>query len=83
MTDDNKNINRPTNQAQFEHLETKHNFGLDKFPEIPTEVLLVSLRDIVNNMYPPSHSQQSDYEYLSLKCWALDIIALVGMRIDD
>ncbi|MGB7557003.1 MAG: hypothetical protein WBM37_00655 [Nitrososphaeraceae archaeon] len=46
----NNTNNRPTNLVQFESEEVKHKFGLDKYPDISTERLLVSLKNILNRM---------------------------------
>jgi hypothetical protein len=77
----NNDDHRPTNRVQFEMMEVKHRYGLDKYPDTSTEDLLVSLRDLVNSMDPPSYSRQTDLEYLSLKCRALNIVELLGIRI--
>ena len=44
------NNNRPTNLVQFETQEIKHKFGLDKYPDISTEALVISLKNILNSM---------------------------------
>ncbi|HET6716368.1 MAG TPA: hypothetical protein VFG90_04510 [Nitrososphaeraceae archaeon] len=54
---------------------------MDKYPDISTETLLVSLQDIVKSLNPPSYSRQTGCEYLSLKCWTLNIIELLGIRM--
>jgi hypothetical protein len=53
MTDnDNSSTknDRPTNLVQFECQEVKNKYGLEKFPDVPTERLLVSLKDMIKNM---------------------------------
>jgi len=77
----NSTDSRPTNLVEFESQEVKHRFGLDKYPDISTEALLVSLRDIVKSMDAPSYSRQTDCQYLSLQYWALMCVELLGMRI--
>jgi hypothetical protein len=63
----NNSNSRPTNLVEFESQEVKHRFGLDKYPDISTEGLLVSLRDIVKSIDVPSHSRQTDCQHLSLQ----------------
>ncbi|MGA7542041.1 MAG: hypothetical protein WBW34_03165 [Nitrososphaeraceae archaeon] len=86
MTDNNNNINssnnnRPTNLVEFESQETKHKFRLDKYPDISTEALLISLKDIVKSIDAPSNSRQTDCQFLSLQYWAEMCVELLGMRI--
>jgi hypothetical protein len=71
--DSNSSNNHPTNLVEFESQKVKHKFGLDKYPDISTEGLLVSLRDIVKSMDPPSYSQQTDCQYLSFTILGVDV----------
>lgn len=71
----------PTNLVEFECQETKHKFGLDKYPDISTDALVVAARNIINSMDAPSHSRQTDCQYLSLQYWALMCVELLAMRI--
>jgi hypothetical protein len=42
----------------------------------------VSLRGLVNSMDSVTVTpRQTDYEFMSLKCWALNIVELLGTRI--
>ena len=56
-------------------------FGLDKYPDISTEALVVAARNIINSMDAPSHNPMTDCQYLSLQYWALMCVELLGMRI--
>ena len=78
MTD---NSNHPTNLVEFESQETKHKFRLYKYPDISTDQLLISLRDILKSIDAPSNSRQTDCQYLSLQYWALMCVELVRIRI--
>ena len=75
------NITRPTNLVQFESAEVKHKFGPDKFPNIPTEKLLVSLKDILKHMDAPSYSRQTDIQFEALRYWADMCVGILGIRI--
>jgi hypothetical protein len=77
----NSSNNHPTNLVQFESQEKKHKYGLDKFPDVPTERLLVAARDILKTMYPPSYSRQTDIQFMALQYWAEMCVELIGMRI--
>jgi hypothetical protein len=79
----NSNNGHPKNLVQFESQETKHKFGLDKYPDISTEGLVVSLKNILNRMGmdTPSHNSLTDVQYLSLQYWACMCVELLGMRI--
>jgi hypothetical protein len=84
MTNDsgsNNNDHRPTNLVEFECQETKHMFGLDKFPDVPTEKLLISLKDMIKSIEAPSNSRQTDIECMALQYWAEMCIELLGMRV--
>ena len=82
MTGDSSNNNHPTNLVEFESLEVKHRFGLDKYPDISTEALVVAAnRNIINSMDVPSNSQHTDCQHLSSQYWALMCVELLGMRI--
>lgn len=80
MTNDNDN-DRPTNLVQFESQEIKHKFGLEKYPNISTEALVVSLRNIIKSMDPPSNSRQTDIQFLALQYWAEMCVELLDIRI--
>jgi hypothetical protein len=73
--------NRPTNLVEFESQETKHKFGLDKYPDISTEQLVVAVKNILNKMDAPSHNPMTDCQHLSLQYWAFMCVELLGMRI--
>lgn len=75
------NDNRPTNLVQFESQEVKNKFGLEKFPDVPTERLLVSAKNIIRSMDAPSNSRQTDIQFMALQYWAEMCIELLGMRI--
>jgi hypothetical protein len=75
------NDHRPTNLVEFESEETKHKFGLDKYPDISTEALVVAARNIINNIDVPSNSRHTDCQHLSLQYWALMCVELLGIRI--
>ena len=78
----NSNNNHPTNLVQFESQEVKHKFGLDKYPDISTEALLVSLKNILNRMGmdTPSYNTLTDVQYLSLRYWACMCVELLAIR---
>ena len=81
---DNDNNHRPTNLAQFESLEVKPKYGLDKFPDISTEGLIVSLRNILKRIVmdgTPSHSRLTDIQFMALEYWAEMCVEELGMRI--
>ena len=73
--------NRPTNLVQFESQEVKNKFGLDKYPDIPTESLVVSLKNILKSIDAPSYSRQTDIQFMALQYWADMCAELLGMRI--
>ena len=79
--DSNSSNNHPINRVQFEMLEIKHKFGLDKYPDISTEALVVAARNIINSMDVSSNSRHTDCQHLSLQYWALMCVELLGMRI--
>jgi hypothetical protein len=86
MTNDsnsNNNNNHPTNLVQFESQEVKHKFGLDKYPDISNEALIVSLKNILNRMCmnTPSHNSLTDVQYLSLQYWACMCVDELDVRI--
>lgn len=82
MTDNsNNNDHRPTNLVEFESPEVKHKYGLDKYPDISSERLLISLRDIVKSMDVPSHSRHTDIQFMALQYWAEMCVELLSMRI--
>ena len=87
MTNDDdsesNNSDRPKNLVQFESQEIKHKFGLDKYPDVSTEALLVSLKNILNRMGmdTPSHNSLSEVQYLSLQYWASMCVELLDIRI--
>ena len=60
------NSDRPTNLVQFECQEVKHKYGLDKYPDISTEALVLAARNIINKMDAPSHNPMTDCQHLSL-----------------
>ena len=75
------NDHHPTNLVEFECQEVKHKYGLDKYPDISTEALIVAARNIINNMDVPSNSRHTDCQHLSLQYRALMCVELLGMRI--
>lgn len=77
------NDGRPTNLVEFESQEVKHKFGLDKYPDVSTEALLVSLKNILNRMGmdTPSDNSLTDVQYLSLQYWACMCVELLAIRI--
>jgi hypothetical protein len=77
----NSTDSRPTNLVQFESQEIKHKFGLDRFPDVPTERLLVSLKDIIKTMDPPSHSRHTDIQFMALQYWAEMCVEQLDIRI--
>lgn len=82
MTNNNDgNDSRPKNLVQFESQEIKHKFGLDRFPDVPTERLLVSLRDIIKSMDAPSHSRHTDIQFMALQYWAEMCVEQLDIRI--
>ena len=85
MTDNsNNNIDsHPTNLVQFESQEVKHKFGLDKYPDVPTERLLVSLKSILKTMAtdPPSNSRLTDIQFMALEYWAEMCLEELATRI--
>ena len=84
MTSDNDSSNNhPTNLVQFESQEVKHKFGLDKYPDVSTEALLVSLKNILNRtgMNTPSDNSMTDVQYLSLQYRACMCVELLDIRI--
>lgn len=82
MTDNNSsNNNHPTNLVEFESQETKHKFGLDKYPDISSEELVVAARNIIKSIDTPSDNSLTDVQYLSLQYWACMCVELLGMRI--
>ncbi len=83
MTNDDNN-NRPTNLVQFESQEVKHKFGLDKYPDISTEGLIVAVRNILKRMVmdgTPSSCQLTDIQYMSLEYWAEMCVEELAIRI--
>jgi hypothetical protein len=83
MTDNSTN-NRPTNLVEFECQEVKHRFGLDKYPDIPTEGLIASLRNILKRMVmdgTPSTCQLTDIQYMALEYWAEMCVEELDTRI--
>ena len=80
----NNTNNRPTNLVQFESAEVKHKFGLDKYPDISTEALVVSLKNIIKRMGMDHrrNSRQTDIQYLALQYWADMCVEILGMRIN-
>ena len=84
MTNNNTNNNdHPTNLVQFESAEVKHKFGLDKYPDISSESLIVSLKNILNRfgMDTPSNNSLTDVQYLSLQYWACMCVDELDIRI--
>ena len=77
----NDDIDRPTNLVQFESHEVKYKFGLDKFPDIPTESLVVAARNIIKSIDTPSNSRQTDIQFMVLQYWAEMCVELLGIRI--
>lgn len=75
------NDHHPTNLVEFECQEVKHRFGLDKYPDIPTETLVVAARKIIDSIDPPSNSRHTDCQHLSLQYWALMCVELLAMRV--
>jgi hypothetical protein len=75
------NNDRPTNLVQFESQEVKHKFGLDKYPDIPTESLVVAALNIIKSIDTPSNSRQTDIQFLALQYWAEMCVELLGIRI--
>jgi hypothetical protein len=79
--DSSNNNDRPTNLVQFESYEVKHKFGLDKFPDVPTESLVVAALNIIKSIDAPSHSRQSDIQFLALQYWAEMCVEMLDIRI--
>ena len=77
------NSDRPTNLVQFESQEVKNKFGLNRYPDISTESLVVSLKNIIKsmNMDPPSNSRLTDIQYMAFLYWAEMCVELLAMRI--
>jgi hypothetical protein len=67
--------------VEFYSEEVKHKFGLDKFPNIPTESLVVAARNIIKSIDTPSDSRQTDIQFMALQYWAEMCVELLGMRI--
>ena len=85
MTDDNDSIsnnNRPKNLVQFESAEVKHKFGLDKYPDIPTEQLIVIAKKILLSIDPPFQCRQSDIQFMAYQYWCQMCVDELGMRIN-
>ena len=66
---------------QFESQEVKNKFGLDKYPDVPTEKLLISLKDLILHMDAQSYSRQSDIRFMALQYWADMCVELLDIRI--
>jgi hypothetical protein len=77
----NSTDSRPTNLVEFESQEVNHKFGLDKYPDIFTKGLLISLRDLVKSMYAPSYSRHTDIQFMALQYWTEMCIELLDIRI--
>jgi hypothetical protein len=80
----NNSNDHPKNLVQFESQEVKHKFGLSKYPDISTEGLIVSLRNILKRMVmdgTPSSCQLTDIQYMSLEYWAEICVEMLDVRI--